>query len=47
MNPMKIFIVDDNRDFAESLTDLLKLDGHQVELAFDGETANDGIWVFN
>ncbi len=36
---MKIFIVDDNRDFAESLADLLKLDGHQVELAFDGETA--------
>jgi len=39
MNPMKIFIVDDNRDFAESLADLLRLDGHQVELAFDGETA--------
>ena len=39
MSPMKIFIVDDNRDFAESLADLLKLDGHQVELAFDGETA--------
>ena len=36
---MKIFIVDDNRDFAESLADLLHLDGHQVELAFDGETA--------
>jgi DNA-binding response OmpR family regulator len=39
MNPLKIFIVDDNQDFAESLADLLKLDGHQVELAFDGETA--------
>lgn len=39
MSPLKIFIVDDNRDFAESLADLLKLDGHQVEFAFDGETA--------
>ena len=47
MNPMKIFIVDDNQDFAESLADLLKLAGHQVELAFDGETANVGIWVFH
>jgi len=39
MNPLKIFIVDDNQDFAESLADLLKLDGHQVDFAFDGETA--------
>jgi len=39
MNPLKIFIVDDNRDFAESLADLLQLDGHLVEVAFDGETA--------
>lgn len=39
MSSLKIFIVDDNRDFAESLADLLQLDGHQVELAFDGETA--------
>jgi two-component system response regulator HydG len=39
MNPLKIFIVDDNQDFAESLADILKLEGHQIELAFDGETA--------
>ena len=39
MSPLKIFIVDDNQDFAESLADLLELDGHEVELAFDGETA--------
>ena len=39
MNPLRIFIVDDNQDFAESLADILKLDGHQVELAFDGESA--------
>lgn len=39
MRPLQIFIVDDNQDFAESLADILELDGHQVELAFDGETA--------
>jgi two-component system response regulator HydG len=39
MRPLKIFIVDDNQDFAESLADILELDGHQVKLAFDGETA--------
>ena len=39
MKSLKIFIVDDNQDFAESLADILELDGHQVELAFDGETA--------
>jgi two-component system response regulator HydG len=39
MRPIKIFIVDDNQDFAESLADILKAEGHQVDLAFDGETA--------
>ena len=39
MSSLNIFIVDDNQDFAESLADLLILDGHHVELAFDGETA--------
>jgi DNA-binding response OmpR family regulator len=39
MRPSKIFIVDDNQDFAESLADILELEGYQVELAFDGETA--------
>ncbi len=39
MSFLNIFIVDDNQDFAESLADLLMLDGHHVELAFDGETA--------
>jgi DNA-binding response OmpR family regulator len=39
MPPLRIFIVDDNQDFAESLADILRSDGHQVELAFDGETA--------
>ena len=39
MSSLNIFIVDDNQDFAESLADLLMLDGHHVDLAFDGETA--------
>ncbi len=36
---MKIFIVDDDTDFAQSLQIFLRLDGHEVDLAFDGETA--------
>jgi DNA-binding response OmpR family regulator len=39
MRPLRIFLVDDSQDFAESLADILELDGHHVELAFDGETA--------
>ena len=36
---MKIFIVDDDADFSQSRGIFLRLDGHEVELAFDGETA--------
>jgi two-component system, NtrC family, response regulator HydG len=39
MKPLRIFIVDDDRDFAESLAEVLTGTGHQVELCFDGETA--------
>jgi len=39
MRPLRIFIVDDDRDFAESLADILKDEGHDVDLAFDGESA--------
>lgn len=39
MRPLDIFIVDDDRDFAESLVDILRDEGHRVELAFDGESA--------
>jgi len=35
----RVLIVDDNRDAAESLGRLLKLAGHQVELAYDGPSA--------
>jgi two-component system response regulator HydG len=39
MTPLNIFIVDDDQDFAESLSDILTGAGHSVEVCFDGETA--------
>ncbi len=41
MSRLRIFVVDDDRDFAESLADVLELDGHQVDLAHSGEEAID------
>jgi two-component system CheB/CheR fusion protein len=35
----RILVVDDNEDAAESLVTLLKLDGHDVRVAYDGLTA--------
>jgi CheY-like chemotaxis protein len=35
----RVLVVDDNRDAAESLADVLKLAGHQVDVAFDGPSA--------
>ena len=37
--PLKIFVVDDDRDAAEGLGEVLEMFGHQVTLAFDGESA--------
>ncbi len=39
MSKLRIFVVDDDRDFAESLADVLRLDGHQVDTAYTGEEA--------
>jgi CheY-like chemotaxis protein len=39
---MRIFIVDDDRDFAESLADVMELHGHNVDLAYSGEEAVSG-----
>jgi CheY-like chemotaxis protein len=39
MSGLRIFVVDDDRDFAEGLADVLKLRGHEVDLAFSGEEA--------
>ena len=35
----RVLLVDDNRDFAESLATVLQFNGHAVRLAFDGESA--------
>ena len=36
---LHILVVEDNRDAAETLAELLQLDGHEVRLAFDGAAA--------
>ncbi len=37
----RLLVVDDNRDAAESLAAMLRLDGYQVETAYDGPAAVD------
>ena len=37
--PMKILVVDDHQDGAESMSALLALQGHEVRMAHDGEAA--------
>lgn len=39
MKPLSVLIVDDDRDFGQSLANFLRLEGREVELAFDGEAA--------
>ncbi len=39
MSALRVFIVDDDRDFAQSLALLMKRRGHEVEVAFSGEEA--------
>ncbi len=41
VSPLKVLVVDDNRDAAESLAALLRLGGHEVALAHSGEAALD------
>jgi PAS domain S-box-containing protein len=38
-SPFRVLVVDDNVDAAESLAALLEMQGHQVRIAHDGETA--------
>lgn len=39
MKPLRIFVVDDDRDFAESLAEACETQGHEVEVAYSGEEA--------
>lgn len=39
MPGLNVFIVDDDRDFADSIADVLELRGHEVEVAVSGEEA--------
>jgi signal transduction histidine kinase/ActR/RegA family two-component response regulator len=39
IHPHRVLVADDNRDAAESLAEVLRMEGHDVTLAFDGESA--------
>jgi CheY-like chemotaxis protein len=39
IEPLRVLVVDDNRDSADSLAMLLELKGHEVRVAYDGEQA--------
>jgi len=39
VHPHRVLVADDNRDAAESLAEVLRMEGHDVTLAFDGESA--------
>ena len=39
MDTLRILVVDDDRDFAEGLADVLELHGHRVEQVYTGEEA--------
>lgn len=39
MSDIKILVVDDNQDFAETLSDVLELNGYEVDTAYSGESA--------
>jgi CheY-like chemotaxis protein len=44
---LKVLVVDDNRDAAESCAALLSLDDHQVRMAFDGQHAIETASTFH
>ena len=44
--PRRVLIIDDNIDGAESLRDLLELDGHTVDVALDGTRGLEKVGVF-
>src|SRR5260370_22921577 len=44
---LRILVVDDNRDSAESLGTLMKMAGHQVRVAYNGPTALEAARTFH
>lgn len=45
--PLRVLVADDNRDAADTLTDLLRLDGHVVETVYDGVSAVERFATFS
>ena len=45
--PLRVLVVDDNRDAADSLAMMLSLEGADVRVAYDGESALDGMADFH
>jgi len=41
--PIRVLVVDDNRDAADSLAMMLSLEGADVRVAYDGQSALDGL----
>lgn len=39
MRTLRVFVVDDDHDFSQSLANVISLDGHQVDTVFSGEEA--------
>lgn len=45
--PLRVLVVDDNRDSADSLAMMLSLEGADVRVAYDGQSALDGLADFH
>ena len=45
--PLRVLVVDDSRDGADSLAMLLSLEGADVRVAYDGQSAFDGLAAFH
>ena len=39
MRKLRILVVDDNRDFCDSVKDILEMEGHEAQAAYGGQTA--------
>ena len=46
MSKYCLLVADDNRDTAETFAALVRMDGHEAHIAFDGESAYPGTsWI--